>query len=112
MSIKVNGIVLPPGMGSSLGSATPEDAAKFFLKAATQGLAKVMSDAVVAAVGEAVGVGGTPPDWTKLVTGAILQLDWEKPTGTIPERVTSFSSSDGGPALGGIGFQIGISGTF
>lgn len=111
--MKVNGIQLPSGLGASLGAATsPEESAKLFMNAATKGLAKVIADSVLAAVGETVGVGSTPPDWTKLIKACVLQVDWETPPGTALQKCVAFSESDSGPVLGGIGFSVGISGTF
>lgn len=106
---KIDGIKLPDDLGSSLGG-TPEEAAKVFLSAASKGLAQVIANALVDAVGETVG-DGTPPDWTKLITGASLKLDWETPPNTIPQRVVSFAGTDEN-ALGGISVGISISANF
>ena len=92
-------------------AGTPEEAAKLFMNAATRGLAKVIADSVLAAVGESVGVGSTPPDWTKLVKACVVQMDWETPPGTPLQKCVAFSASYSGPVLGGIGFSIGITGT-
>jgi hypothetical protein len=37
-------------------------------------------------VGETIG-DGAAPDWTKLITGAAINLDWETPAKTLPLRV-------------------------
>jgi hypothetical protein len=107
---QIQGIVLPDNIGAALGG-TPEEAAKIFLKAASKGLAQVMADAIAQAVGESVGDGGgAPPDWTKLVKGCAVKLDWETPPNTPVQTVIAFANVD--PALGGIGFSVGISGSF
>lgn len=62
---KIDGIQLPADLSGSLGG-TPEEAAKVFLSAASKGLAKVIADALVDAVGETIG-DGAAPDWTKLI---------------------------------------------
>jgi hypothetical protein len=105
----INGIQLPEGLGASLGG-TPEDAAKAFLSAASKGLASVIANALTEAVGEAVG-DGSSPDWTKLITGAVVKLDWETPPNTTPQTVISFAQT-GGEALGGVSVSIGISASF
>jgi hypothetical protein len=114
----IPGIKLPASLGAALGGS-PEDAAKTFLRAATQGMAQVMADALAQAVGSAVGgaVGGPPPDWVKLIKGVIVNLNWETPGNTPVSTVTVFakpSTTGGGPSLGGVGFDVsvGIHGSF
>ncbi len=106
---QIQGIVLPDNLGDSLGG-TPEEAAKIFMKAASQGLAQVMVNALVQAVGESVG-GGAAPDWTKLVKGLAVKLDWETPPNTTVQTVIAFANTEDSPALGGVSFSVGISGT-
>jgi hypothetical protein len=107
---QIQGIVLPDNIGAALGG-TPEEAAKIFLKAASQGLAQVMADAIAQAVSESVGDGGgAPPDWTKLVKGCVFKLDWETPPNTPVQTVVAFANAE--PALGGFGFGMGGCGGF
>lgn len=103
---KIEGIKLPPTLGASL-EGSPEEAAKAFMRAASEGLAIVMRDALNQAVGEAVGAGATP-DWTKLITGCSLRADWTTPPGTIMQTVVTVASGD--TALGG--GSISVTGTW
>ncbi|MDG3008446.1 hypothetical protein [Paludisphaera mucosa] len=112
----VPGIKLPDNLGAALGGS-PEDAAKAFMRLATQGMAQVMADAVAGAITQAVGgnLGAGTPDWVKLVKGLIVNLNWETPGNTTISTVAAFAepgSTGGGPALGGVGFSIGIHGSF
>ncbi|MEM9806857.1 MAG: hypothetical protein AAF959_16425 [Cyanobacteria bacterium P01_D01_bin.56] len=102
----IEGIVLPDSLGDSLGG-TPEEAAKVFLKAASEGLAQVVADSLTAAVGEALG--GETADWAELITGASIQLDWATPPSTTPQRTVAFASPS---ALGGVSVGISVSATF
>jgi hypothetical protein len=107
---QIQGIVLPDNIGASLGGS-PEEAAKIFMKSATQGLAQVLANALVQAVGESVGDGGgAVPDWTKLVKGCAVKLEWETPPNTPVQTVIAFANDD--QALGGVSFSVGISGSF
>ncbi|MFN9675086.1 MAG: hypothetical protein ACK552_21975 [Microcystis sp.] len=106
---KINGIQLPTDLSGSLGG-TPEEAAKVFLSAASKGLAKVIADALVDAVGETIG-DGAAPDWTKLITGAAIHLDWETPPKTLPQRIVAFAQT-GEDALGRVSVGISISAEF
>jgi hypothetical protein len=107
---QIQGIVLPDDIGSSLGGS-PEEAAKIFMKTASQGLAQVMANALVQAVGESVG-GGAAPDWTKLVKGCAVKLDWETPPNTPVQTAIAFANTDAAPALGGVSVGISISASF
>ena len=83
------------------------------MKAASIGLAQVIASALAASVGEAVGnLGGPAPDWIKLVRNCMIDLKWETPPGTPAATVNGFATTATQDALGGIGFSIGISGTF
>jgi len=89
------------------------------MRAASQGLAKVLSDAITQAVGEAVGgVGGPAPDWTKLVRSCVVDLNWEIPPGTNLQTVNAFAlgggpgGGPGGGILGGIDVSVGVSAHF
>lgn len=109
---KINGLVLPTSLGATLGGA-PEDAAKAFMEAATKGLGVVVRDALSAALGEAIGnLGAGPaPDWAKLVTGLAMNMQWSTPPGTsMRSVVTVVAPADA--ALGGVGFSVGITGSF
>jgi hypothetical protein len=107
---QIQGIVLPDNIGAALGG-TPEEAAKIFMKAASQGLAQVIADGLVQALGETVGDGGgTPPDWTKLVKGCAVKLDWETPPNTPVQTAIAFAGNEA--ALGGVSVGISISATF
>lgn len=113
MPSKIDGIVLPQDLGASIGGS-PEDAAKAFMKAATEGMAKVIADAVSKAVLEAAGgVGGPPPDWADLVKGCVMDLKWATPPKTAIQTTTAFAGSEPA-AVGGGSFSvsIGVSGTF
>jgi hypothetical protein len=103
---KIDGIQLPADLSGSLGG-TPEEAAKVFLSAASKGLAKVIADALVDAVGETIG-DGAAPDWTKLITGAAINLDWETPPNTIPQTGVAFAKTGTDNALGGLEVNVGI----
>jgi len=110
---EINGIHLPANFGNLLGGS-PEDAAKRFMRAATQGLAQVMVSALEQAVGQAVGNGvGAPPDWTKFVRNFALNLNWESPPGTKLQTVNAIAKAGGvGGSLGGLEFGGCIRGTF
>jgi hypothetical protein len=107
---KIDGIQLPADFNSSLGG-TPEEAAKAFLKAVSQGLAPVIANALTEAVGETVG-DGTAPDWTKLIKGALINLDWETPPNTLPQTVVSFAQSGDALGRGEVSVSVGISARF
>jgi len=111
MARKISGILLPDNFGGSLGG-TPEEAAKRFLHEVTQGMGKVLADAVQQAISEAVGNVGAPPDWTRLVRGCVCDLYWDTPEGTDMQSLNAFATADAAGALGGIGFEIGIRGPF
>ena len=72
-----------------------------------------MKEALITALGETVGA-GPAPDWTKLVRGCVLQMDWETPAGTPIQTAIAFSSSASLSALGAISFEgsISVKGTF
>jgi hypothetical protein len=106
---KIEGIMLPTSLGASLGGS-PEDAAKAFMKAATEGLAVVVRNALVDAVGSSVGAGATP-DWTKLVTGCNMNVMWATPPGTSMQTTTAFAVPKQ-DVLGSISISIGITGSF
>jgi hypothetical protein len=108
MATKINGIEMPTDFGAAL-SGTPEDAAKAFMRAATKGMADVMRDALIAAIGDTVGA-PPAPDWTKFISGCVLQMDWETPPGTPIQTVTAFSSNSSG--LGSFDVSIGLTGHF
>lgn len=112
MATKINGIEIPAGFGASLGG-TPEESAKEFMRLASKGMANVMRDALIGAMGETVGA-GPAPDWAKLVSGCVLQMDWETPPGTPIQTAVAFSSSATPGALGGVEWSgsISIKGTF
>ena len=111
MAGKISGIVLPDNFGASLGG-TPEEAAKRFLGEVTQGMGQVLANAIQQAIGEAVGNVGAPPDWTRLVRGCVCNVYWDTPEGTDMQSLNAFASAGEVGALGGIGFEIGIRGTF
>lgn len=101
MATKINGIEIPVGFGASLGGATtPEESAKAFLRLASIGLADVMKNAVVGALSETLGAGPTP-DWTKFISGCVVELDWETLPGT-PVQTVIATSKPSSSALGGI----------
>jgi hypothetical protein len=112
---KIEGIRLPAGLGTSLGGS-PEDAAKVFLKAATQGLANVIADSLAQAVGSVGSSGvGAAPDWIKLIKGCIVDIAWETPGKTALQTATAIAtsgSSIGGQSLGGWEVSVGIKGSF
>jgi hypothetical protein len=109
----IPGIKLPASLGAALGGS-PEDAAKTFLRAASQGMAQVMADAVAQALGQAAGgaVGAAPPDWVKFIKGVVVDLNWETPGNTAVSTATAFAKSGstvGGPTLGGGSFDVACS---
>lgn len=108
MTTKIDGIALPATLGASLGG-TPEEAAKAFLAAASAGMAQVLRDAVVAAVGEAVG-GAAKPDWANYITGLVCDMQWSVPPGTMPTTLITFAGT--GAALGGGEVTVGVKWTF
>ena len=112
MATKIDGLQLPGTLGAALGGS-PEDAAKAFLAAASSGMSKVLRDAIVSAVGEAVGgpPGAAPPDWTKFITGCVCDLQWNVPPGTEQRTIVSFAGPQAG-ALGGVEVSVGVKVSF
>jgi hypothetical protein len=106
---KIDGIKLPANLGDSLGG-TPEESAKVFLSAASKGLAQVIANALTEAVGEAAGA--PAPDWTKLISGALVNIKWETPPDTIPQTVVALAQSEASALGGGLSVHIGISADF
>ncbi len=108
----IKGIVLPEDIDTQLGGAG-QDAAKAFMKAASQGMAAVLADALVDSLGSVVGGTGPAPDWTTFIRGCVCHLEWETPAGTTVERAIAFSqNSSGGGSLGGVSVSVSISACF
>lgn len=107
---KIDGIDLPVGLAASLGGS-PEDAAKAFMRAASEGLAQVMADSLTDAIGASVGA-GPAPDWTKLVRSCAVNLAWETPPGTPVQTVNAFFTPSSAVGGGSVSVSIGISASF
>ncbi len=107
-------IKFPVGFGSVLGGS-PEDAAKAFIRAASVGLAQVVANSLVQAVGDSVGAAPTPPDWIKYIKGVVINLAWETPGSATPTQGLLFAKPE--PSVGGGssvlgGFEISVGGTW
>jgi hypothetical protein len=71
-----------------------------------------MADAITQAIGESVGAGAAAPDWTKLVKGCAVKLDWDTPPNTPVQTAIAFANTEDSPALGGVSVGISISANF
>ena len=104
---------MPASFVATLGGS-PEDAAKLFIRAASDGLARVVADGLAQALQSIAGATVPPPDWTKYIKGVAIELSWETP-GTSPSQGLLLATPDpavgsGGSALGGFG--VSVSGTW
>lgn len=112
MPQQINGLQLPGTLVEGALGGSPGDAAQVFLDAASRGMAKVVKDALVGAIGEALGAapGGPPPQWVELVKGCSLVLNWETVPGSQPRTVVAIAPE--AAALGGIDVGVTVTAHF
>lgn len=101
-------------------AATPEEAYKIFAGAATQLIGQAVADALAKALGTASVATASSPSvagWEQYVKGASMALIWGTPgIGIAPSILNSFASASVSDPTAvkalGIGFSVGITGTF
>jgi hypothetical protein len=99
-------------------ATTPEEAAQIFMRAATDGLAQVVSDAVAkAASAQLAHTLAGAADWTKYILHSQLEWHWTTPDKLVPGALASLGTSKiagTGPQAQAIGVDVsvGIHGTF
>ncbi|MBZ5759181.1 hypothetical protein LAV84_11085 [Rhizobium sp. VS19-DR104.2] len=95
-------------------SKTPEDAAKFFLGAVSQGLAAVVADALSKAVSNTVSIStknASIVGWESMIGGLVMELAWATPLVVDAKpmaRVTGYAPCVPAGTVSSLGISVGI----